>query len=360
MFRIVFVIFVLIHGAIHLLGFLKAFNFAKINQLSGSISKQNGFIWLIAGLLFGVSMVFFLLKNERWWLIGSIAIVISQLIIILFWQDAKYGTIANIIILIICLAGFGAWNFDKMVKSELNSFLPSISIDSSVICNDSISHLPDIIQLWLKRSNVVGKPKPTSVHLLQSGRMKIKPEGAWMKVKAEQWFTTKEPGFIWNADVGSGAFIQFSGRDKLVDSKGSMLIKLFSLVPIVDQGGPEIDQGVMVRYLSEIVWFPAAALSNYITWDELSPLKAKATLECNNLSVSGIFTFNDKGQPLSFEAKRFFGTTGTLETWFIEIDENSEYIFNGQAIPTKANVTWKLKELDFTWYEVEIEELELK
>ena len=114
----------------------------------------------------------------------------------------------------------------------------------------------------------------------------------------------------------------------------------------------------MVRYLSEIIWFPSGAINNYIAWEEITPLKIKAILTYGTLSVSGIFTFNEEGRPLSFQAQRFYDKTGELETWFIGIDESNDKIFNEKSIPSKATVTWKLKNGDFTWYEVEIEELE--
>lgn len=52
--------------------------------------------------------------------------------------------------------------------------------------------------------------------------MRTKVDGRWMPVNAEQWFTIEQPGFIWNADVGEGTFMQFSGRDKFVNGKGNM------------------------------------------------------------------------------------------------------------------------------------------
>ncbi|MBW9221887.1 hypothetical protein KKP97_02400 [Methanothermococcus sp. SCGC AD-155-C09] len=56
MFRVVFAFGVFIHGLIHLLGFMKEWGIAQVNQLPGetfillssSLSKIFGILWLIA------------------------------------------------------------------------------------------------------------------------------------------------------------------------------------------------------------------------------------------------------------------------------------------------------------------------
>ena len=57
-----------------------------------------------------------------------------------------------------------------------------------------------------------------------------------------------------------------------------MLIKFLSLVPIADAEGDIINQGAMVRYLAEIVSFPTAALADYISWEEVDSVTAKAKI----------------------------------------------------------------------------------
>ena len=53
------------------------------------------------------------------------ALVLSQLLIIMYWQDAKYRTIANVIILVGFVIGYGAWSFNTMAKNELEAFVES-------------------------------------------------------------------------------------------------------------------------------------------------------------------------------------------------------------------------------------------
>lgn len=103
MLKISFAVIILIHGLIHLMGFAKAFNLADIEALALPISKTAGLFWLIACLLMLATASAYLFKNSWWITLAIIAAVLSQLLIILSWQDAKYGTIANLIILIAIL-----------------------------------------------------------------------------------------------------------------------------------------------------------------------------------------------------------------------------------------------------------------
>ena len=177
-----------------------------------------------------------------------------------------------------------------------------------------------------------------------------------MPVTAEQYFTVSSPGFLWLADVKAAPLVHLAGRDKYYQGKGHMLIKLFSVFAVANARGQEIDQGALLRYLAEIVWFPSAALQNYITWEQIDATAARATMRYGDISASGIFTFTPAGDFLSFEAKRYYDrkTGATLETWFVAVEGDSYKAFGGIRIPEKAAVTWKLATGDFTWFKVEI------
>jgi hypothetical protein len=77
----------------------------------------------------------------------------------------------------------------------------------------------------LRRSNVIGKEKVSTVHLKQKGRMRNKPDAKWMDFEADQYFITSTPGFIWKASIDAGNFITIAGRDKYATGQGNMLIK---------------------------------------------------------------------------------------------------------------------------------------
>jgi len=356
MIKVIFASVLIIHGLIHLMGFVKAFQLAKINQLTQTIHKPIGLLWLISALLFITAAVIFLLKNDWWWMIAVPALVLSQLLIFMYWQNTKYGTIANVIILVGIIIGYGAWGFNTMAKNELETFAIPAASEKKVVTKEMLSGLPPIIQKWFERSNVIGKEIIYSVHLKQIGEMRTTPAGKWMPVEAEQWFKTEKPGFIWIADVMAAPGIHLAGRDKYENGKGQMLIKLLSLIPVADTKGKETDQGAMLRYLAEMIWFPSAALNDYINWEQIDSTTAKATITYGGITASGLFKFDVNGDMVSFEAKRYYDRKdgATLEDWFIQIEPNSYKEFEDVRIPARPAVTWKLKEGDFTWYKLEI------
>ena len=359
MLRYIFAFILLIHGLIHLLGFTKAFKLARVDQLSLPISKFAGLWWLLACILILVTLVAFSLQKEAWWMIGLAAILVSQTLIFAAWQDANFGTIANVLILIVCIIAYGSWSFNRLVEVEKASFQTLEIKEPQIISAGMITHLPQAVQIWMERSHVIGKKQIQRVRLKQTGEMRTTPDGKWMQVTAEQFFTVNEPGFLWVANVTAAPFLHLAGRDKYQHGKGHMLIKLLSLIPVADAKGSETDQGTLLRFLSEIIWFPTAVVSDYISWEEIDTHSAKATMHYGEISASGIFRFNDSGDVIGFEAERYYDRKegATLENWLIDIDEERFESFDGIRIPVKASVTWKLDAGDFTWYKLEISEV---
>lgn len=96
----------LFHGLLHLMGPAKAFGWLEIPQLQRPISKGAGAGWLIAALLFVAAAGLLVLAPARfpdrewWWLPSLAAIVLSQSLIAGSWADAKYGSFANLFLLI--------------------------------------------------------------------------------------------------------------------------------------------------------------------------------------------------------------------------------------------------------------------
>ena len=360
--KIIFAVIVFFHGIIHLLGFIKGLKLAEVDRLNGEISKTAGIFWFTALILFFVSIALFLLKSDLWWMTGITAVVISQILIVLHWQDTKFGTIANIIILIVLVFAFAEWNFNRLVSREIKDFLPVSVNEEKYVTEADLLKVPPVIRKWLSRSNVIGKPVYQTVYLKQTGEMRTTPDGKWMSFQAEQWSNSSKPEFIWKTNVSMYPGIFMSGRDKFINGEGNMLIKLFSIFTVVDSKGPEINQGACLRYLGELVWFPYAVLNKIYIWEEIDPVTAKITLKQDDISVSGIYKFTEEGDFLSFEAERYYDRKegATLEKWFVSVIENGYKDFQGIRIPAKLSVIWKLKEGDFNWLNLEITDIQYK
>ncbi len=99
------------HGLVHIIGFLRAFGLLKDKGYEIPVSKPYGLAWLITFLLFEVVAVMVFYDLKQWWIYGSIAVIISQLLIIRYWHDTKFGTLVNIVILFIIVVDFGSWHW---------------------------------------------------------------------------------------------------------------------------------------------------------------------------------------------------------------------------------------------------------
>lgn len=354
-----FVLFILlIHSLIHLMGFSKAFGYAELKELTQPISKGMGVWWLIACIVLIISTLLWFWRIDYWWMIAFIGLLISQIVIFTAWQDAKFGTFANILLLVLVIFAYADWQFNRQINVELKSIKSGITPEYKSLINKELTkNLPPIVQKWLIKSKVIGKEKIHTVQLKQVGKMLTKPNGDWINFEAEQFFNVDKPAFIWKTNIQANPFFFIAGRDKFEKGQGNMFIKAFSVFPMVNATGKEVDQGTMLRYLAEMCWFPSAALNEYIHWESLDVSSAQATMKYGRMQVSGTFFFTPDGDVKAFEAMRYGDFNGKFskEKWHIENTAHKD--FEGIRVPSQSIVTWKLKEGDYTWLKLEIKEL---
>lgn len=355
---VAFFTIVLLHALIHLLGFIKGFGFKEVRELSLPISKPMGVAWLAAAIFLLAYAILFLDKVKYGWIIGLIAVLASQVLIILFWKDAKFGTIPNVIILVVSLVQMGQYRFDQMVQEETGRILSDNKQNiTQTLSEEAIRDLPKAVKNWLRRSGAIGKPFQSLGKVVQRAEMQMKPGQDWMKASALQYTTIDKPGFIWTVDVRMNPLFGFRGRDKFENGKGEMLIKLNSLVNVVNAQGEKLDEGSLQRYLGEMVWFPSLALSPHVRWEAIDDTSAKATMSFNGTEGSGIFYFDVNGDVKKFVAWRFQGNEDSAERreWVMEIEDYG--VFEGIRVPTKMTATWKLDADDWTWLKLEVTEI---
>jgi len=107
---VAFAALLVVHGLIHLLGVATAFGWAELPQLTQPISPIFGVMWLLAALLFFAAAVALFVWPRWWWAIGACAILVSMVLVVHFWSDAKFGAVANVVLLIGVVFGFVARN----------------------------------------------------------------------------------------------------------------------------------------------------------------------------------------------------------------------------------------------------------
>lgn len=100
--KTVFIFLLAIHTLIHLVGVSKSFHtYGKFN----SFYKSDGLLWLLSFVLLLMSGILFLVKNTASEPVMITGIILSQVLIIMNWKEAKYGTILNILLCAAWISG---------------------------------------------------------------------------------------------------------------------------------------------------------------------------------------------------------------------------------------------------------------
>ena len=94
---------------------------------------------------------------------------------------------------------------------------------------------------------------------------------------AEEYFAVQPPGFVWDARLAPGPIAGGTRPRPVRPRPGSMLIKAASLITVADASGEAMDQGSMLRYLNEMMWFPTAFLGDNISFEAIGDTSARVT-----------------------------------------------------------------------------------
>lgn len=295
-----FFVIVIIHALIHLLGFLKAYQLAEINQLTQNISKPMGILWLIALILFFAAAIQFISNHDLWWITALAAVILSQVLIILFWQDAKFGTIANIIILLSVIAGYGFWSFENIFNYDVAVRLGTSSkIEKILLTDKDIEHLPAPVQKYLRYTAVINKEKVNNVKIVFDIEMREKGKD-WFKATSVQYNFFDEPTRLFYMKAKMFG-MTVPGYHRYVEAKATMDIRLFGLFPIVKQSGDIMNKTETVTLFNDMcLMVPATLIDKRIQWEPIDSLTTKAIFTNRGISISATLYFNETGQLTNF------------------------------------------------------------
>jgi len=133
---------------------------------------------------------------------------------------------------------------------------------------------------------------------------------------------------------------------------------LAGLKTIFDSRGDELDQGSMLRYLNEIIWFPTAYLGDNMYWEEVDDKSAKVKFSDAGREVEATLHFDKEGRLENFTAMRYREIAGehSLDSWSTPITAYGEH--NGLKIPNRGLAVWHLPEGDLPYIDLKITEIE--
>ena len=352
MMKYFFSLLLLLHGTFHLVGFIKAFKLVHIELLTANISKIAGLFWLLAFMFFVISGLAYLLKADWWYILALIAVFVSTILIINLWTDAKYGSLANILIMVFSIVGYGTSNFRGIYENDVKTGLKQdLSITESVLNESDIEYLPEPVKKYIRYSGSLGKPKVHNFRLEFTGQIRKDINSEWMP------FTTVQYNFL---NAGSRLFfmnavmkqLPVAGYHCFKDGEAFMDIRLFSLFKVQYQSGEEMDISETVTFFNDMCCMaPATLIDKRIKWIETDGNNVKAEFTNNNITISAWLYFNESGELINFISNDRYAYDDVLGMrrlpWSTPLTGNKE--LDGFNLATNAEAIYTYPEGDFCY-----------
>lgn len=348
MLKYLFAFIILLHGVIHFMGFAKAIGYGNINQLTKEISKPAGFIWFVTALLFITTTILFLLKKESWPYIAVIAAAISQILIISVWKDARFGTIANVIILLVAIAGWGSQHFEAQFRKDVKThLLHTNAIQTDLLTEADLQHLPQPVQKYLRYAGVVNQPKIKNVKIVFDGEMRDKGKD-WFKFQSVQYNFFDDPArlFFMKAKMYR---ITVPGYHDYQHSTARMKVKLFGLFPVVKAEGNEMNKAETVTVFNDMcLMVPATLIDKRIQWETIDNTSAKASFTNGENKISAILYFNDTGQLINFISDDRYAISD-MKQYRFSTPVRDYKLMNERNVLTYGEAVWHYPDGEFVY-----------
>jgi hypothetical protein len=226
---------------------------------------------------------------------------------------------------------------NAQLTATVPSLLPAVSFAA-------LDGLPSPVQRYLRLALTDGQPRPRTVTLRQSGRLRTGVESEqWLPFTATETVAPEARGFVWDARIRLAPFVHANIRDSYVNGVGEGRVALQSAITISsDHGGHDLNSAELYRLLAEAPWSPTLLLPGTdLTWQAVDARRAAATLTHGGESVTVEFRFNEAGEVASVYAAarpRSYSTTYVATPWEGRF---ARYItVEGMRVPSTGEVGW--------------------
>jgi hypothetical protein len=339
------------------MGFAKAFDYGDIKQLTLPISKPVGMMWIATALLFIAAAILYLLNKEYWWMLVLPAITISQIIIILDWKDAKFGTIANVLILVVTVLSITSTKFEKAFRTDVKrQFLTNNNLPTNLVTETDLETLPVPVKKYLRYAGVVNKPKVKNARIVFEGKMRSKGKN-WFSFQSTQYNFFEEPSRLFYMK-GKMFGITVPGYHRYLQKTAVMDIRLFGIIPMIQMAGKEMNKAETVTLFNDMcLMAPATLIDKRIKWEPIDEKKAKAIFTNGDIRITAILYFNEQGQLINFTSNDRYDVNG--KQWIPFSTPVHEYKnYNGYNLLYKGDAVWNYPGEDFVYGKFVLKEIE--
>ena len=346
----------LVHGLIHFMGFTKAFNYGNINKITTPISKQVGMLWLLSSCLFIITSILLLLKKDYWWALAFLAIIVSEIIIIMSWKDAKSGTIINILILVAAIFSWGSSHFENSYQKDVSNNLQNNSpITTDLINEADLQNLPSPVQRYMKFVGVIGKPKVKNMRVTMEIQMREKGKDFFNAV-SEQYNFFEDPTrlFFMKAKMTG---ITVPGYHHYMNGNAVMDIRFAGLIPIAKKECRTMNTTETVTLFNDMcLMAPATLIDKRIVWDTIDSNSVKAVFTNHGISISAILYFNEQGQLTNFLSNDRT-EVNSMKTYPFTTPVHSYQSINGFNLFNEGDAVWQYPDGAFVYGKFKLKDI---
>lgn len=285
----------LVHGLIHLMGPVKAFGLAPLPALHKPISIPMGVLWSLAAVLAFAAVAALWLWPRAFGAVGLIAVIVSQCALVTAWTDAKFGTIANVVILLASTVGFFMYGPSSLYAQFLRDSSTLRGSAETLVAESELESLPAPVKRYLRAVGVVGYPHVQSYSLHFRGRIRGGPNDPWMPFKARQVSFANPPSRLFWMQASKAA-LPVSIYHRFIEGAATMRVKLLGVMKMVDASGDAMDRAETVTLFNDMcILAPATLLGPNILWLPIDDHSTQARFTYGHNTITATLIFGDDG-----------------------------------------------------------------
>ena len=277
-------------------------------------------------------------------MVAVIGVMLLLIGLILVWFHIPYSPVKS--------------DFQKDVGTLISE--NQVRTDNGVFAKKDFRDLPVAIQKYIEGCGYIGTPKMSYLKMeYRNVDFAQGKNGPSLKIDYTQYNFINKPCRL--ALIDSSMFgIPFEGYDSYQNGIGGMKGVIAKTITLFNQTGTDMDKACLATFLAESLFAPTILLQDYITFEEISTHKIRATITYGGQVASGIFTFNELYEMLSFTTndRAVAGTDGSMEyiPWSA-ICNDYQLASNGIKYPTRFQAVWNYQDGDFVYFDGVISEV---
>lgn len=351
MLRYLLLALLLIHGAIHLMGVAKAWDWGAAASITKPVSRAQGLLWGAAAFLLLASLILIMRRSDLWWWAAAAGVAISQSLIIVHWPDARFGTLANAAVLLAAVLGAATWNLRSgYADASAAAVQHALAEPQRMVAESDLAGLPAPIQRLLRAHGAVGQPRPRVLRMELSGELRGL-EGPWMPFTSTQVNTFGEPTrHFWIDAVMKG--LPTKGHHAYAQGHARMRIKLLGLVTVMDHSSERMDASESVTWLNDLCLFaPGALIDPRMSWTPISEDRARVTFTHGAISIGAELVVDGQGRLVDFisDDRYCLMPDGRMEAFRFTTPCKAHRQVNGRLVPGYGEAVWHLAEGPFSY-----------